>query len=132
VRGRKVFFCTSLQLYANTCGEDPRQRAHHRRRKADVDGPLVSKHGKLDTGRVLIDFGMACDTIKHGDNDSEKYTIKIVLNSLCWTRVSILLIYFSFIEHYLSLFYILTSHDHSGGSVNYKIEIRIDVLLIFL
>jgi hypothetical protein len=67
-RGRKVFFCTSLQLYANCCGEDPRQRAHHRRREADVEGPLLSKNEKLDTSHVIIDFGMACDTIKPGDN----------------------------------------------------------------
>lgn len=66
-RGRKVFFCTSLQLYANSCGEDPRQRAHHRRREADVEGPLLPKNGKLDTSHAIIDFGMACDTIEPGD-----------------------------------------------------------------
>jgi hypothetical protein len=66
-RGRKVFFCTSLQLYANSCGGDPRRRAHHRRRKTDVEGPLLSRNGKLDTSHAIIDFGMACDTIEPGD-----------------------------------------------------------------
>jgi hypothetical protein len=73
-RGQKVFFCTSLQLYANSCGEDPRQRAHHRRREADVEGPLLSKN-------VIIDFGMACDTIKPGDN----------LALICGVRMPIIL-----------------------------------------
>ena len=67
-RGRKVFFCTSLKMYANSCGEDPRQRAHHRRREADVEGLLLSKNEKLDTSHVIIDFGMACNTIQPGDN----------------------------------------------------------------
>jgi hypothetical protein len=80
-RGQKVFFCTSLQLYANSCGEDPRQRAHHRRREADVEGPLLSKNEKLDTSHVIIDFGMACDTIKPGDN----------LALICGVRMPIIL-----------------------------------------
>lgn len=67
-RSQKVFFCTSLQLYGINCGEDPRQRAHHRRREVDVGGPLLSKNEKLDASHIIIDFGMACDTIKPGDN----------------------------------------------------------------
>ena len=67
-RGRKVFFCTSLPFYTNSYGGDPRQRAHHRRREAEVEGPLLSKNKKLDTSHVIIDFGMACDTIQPGNN----------------------------------------------------------------
>jgi hypothetical protein len=80
-RGRKVFFFTSLQLYANSCGEDPRQRAHHRRREADVEGALLSKNGKPDTSQIIIDFGMACDNIKPGDN----------LALICGVRVPLVL-----------------------------------------
>jgi hypothetical protein len=84
-RSQKVLFCTSLQLYANSCGGDPRQRAHRRRRRVDVapdqpspppprppgppeQGHLLDENEKLDTSRVIIDFGMACDAIKPGDN----------------------------------------------------------------
>jgi hypothetical protein len=80
-RGRKVFFCTSLQLYANSCGEDPRQRAHHRRREAHVEGALLSKNGKIDTSQIISDFGMACDTIKPGDK----------LTLVCGVRMPLLL-----------------------------------------
>jgi len=66
-RGRKVFFCTSLQLHANSYREDPRQRAHHRGRIAN-EGQSRSKNRKNNTNYVLIDFGIACDTIKPGDN----------------------------------------------------------------
>jgi hypothetical protein len=79
-RSRKVFFCTTLRLYANSCGEDPRQRAHHRRRGAGVEG-LLSKNKKLDASHVIIDFGMACDAIKPGDN----------LALICGVRIPLIL-----------------------------------------
>jgi hypothetical protein len=80
-RSRKVFFYTSLRLYANSYGEDPRQRAHHRRRGANFEGPLLSKTKKFDTSHVIIDFGMACDAIKHGDN----------LALICGVRIPLIL-----------------------------------------
>ncbi|KAE8450752.1 hypothetical protein EG329_005665 [Mollisiaceae sp. DMI_Dod_QoI] len=80
-RSRKVFFCTSLQMYANSCYEDPRQRAHHRRREADVEGPLLSKDKELDTSHAVIDFGMACDAVKPGDN----------LALICGVRIPLIL-----------------------------------------
>ncbi|KAE9367526.1 hypothetical protein N431DRAFT_444660 [Stipitochalara longipes BDJ] len=80
-RGRKVLFYTSLQLYANSCGGDPRRRAHHRRRGAEVEEPLLSKNEKLDTTHAIIDFGMACDTIKPGDN----------LALICGVRIPLIL-----------------------------------------
>jgi hypothetical protein len=80
-RGRKVFFCTSLQLYANSCEEDPRQRAHHRKRDANVEKPLLSENEKREISQFTIDFGMACDTIKPGD--------KLAL--ICGVRVPLVL-----------------------------------------
>ena len=57
------------------------QRAHHRRREADVEGLLPSNDKKLDPSQVIIDFGMGCDTIKPGDN----------LALLCGVRIPLLL-----------------------------------------
>lgn len=56
------------KLYTNSCGEDPRQRAHHRGREADVEGLLLPRNRKSDSSHVIIDFGMACEAVKPGDN----------------------------------------------------------------
>jgi hypothetical protein len=76
----------------------------------------------------LVWISLASEKGSENKYDCEKHTIRMVLNSLCWISVSILVIYFSFIEHYLALFYILTSHNHSRGLVNSEVDMRVDVL----